>query len=53
VEVDDAAALEFGDLGEGGSGGAGQLADADAELAGEDAAQGDGEAAPQFGGVSC
>ena len=47
--MDDAAALELGDLGEGHPGVAGELADADAELAGEDAAQGDGEAPPQLG----
>ena len=51
VEVDHAAALVFGDLGEGDPDLRGERLVGQPGLAGEGAAQGDGEAAPQFGGV--
>ena len=51
VEVDDPAALVFGDLGVGEPGLGGERLAGEPGLAGEGAAQGDGEAAPQFGGA--
>ena len=51
VEVDDAAALELGHLREADRHVLAQLGARDAEPVGEAAAQGDGEAAPQLGGV--
>jgi hypothetical protein len=52
VEVDDSAALVFGDLGVGGPGLGGERLASEPGVAGEGAAQGDGEAPPQLGGVS-
>jgi len=51
VEMDDAAPLVFGGFGERDAEVAGQGRAADSRLAGERAAQGDREAAPQFGSV--
>lgn len=51
MEVDDAAPLELGDLDERHPAPLRQLADSEPELAGEDAAQDDGEPSPQLGGV--
>ena len=51
VEVDDAASLEFRDLHKRHPTAPGELGSGQARLSGEGAAQGDGEAAPQFGGV--
>ncbi len=51
VEVDDAAALVFGDLGVGDPDLRGKRLVGKPGLAGQGPAEGDGEAAPQFGGV--
>ena len=51
VEVDDAAALVFGDLGVGDPDLRGEGLAGEPGLAGQGPAQGDGEAAPQFGGA--
>ena len=49
--MDDAAALELGDLDERHPAAPAELGRGQARLAGEGAADGDGESAPQFGGV--